>query len=114
MPINYPVRSEGRAAFRRVVEAIAQEIPITGALAHLYGYTHPSEFEQALEEFHKAIAASVNDHDARPGRSVEDDARAYHHAREGVLIHFPSPARPCTGRGFRLDQHTLNGDGYTA
>jgi hypothetical protein len=65
MAISYPVRSEGRAAFRRILEMAAQFNSFTGALAHLYGYTHPSEFEQALEAFHKSIAATVNDHDAR-------------------------------------------------
>lgn len=51
MPIQYPVRSEGRTAFRRLLEAASQATPITAALAHLYGYTHPSQFEHDLEEF---------------------------------------------------------------
>ena len=71
MPIQYPTRSEGRAAFRRIVETFAQGTPITAALAHLYGYTHPSQFEKELEGFHKQVAILVNDHDERI-RRVED------------------------------------------
>ena len=65
MPIEYPVRDERGAAFRRVVEMAAQATPVTAALAHLYGYTHPSEFERALEQFHRDIAATVNGHEER-------------------------------------------------
>ena len=65
MPIEYPVRHEGRAAFRRILESLAQFEPVAGALAHLYGYTHPSEFERDLERFHREIAESVNSHEER-------------------------------------------------
>lgn len=65
MAITYPVRSEGRTAFRRVIEAIAQEVPLTGALAHLYGYTHPTLFERDIESFQRQLATSANDHEER-------------------------------------------------
>lgn len=65
MPIAYPERNEGRAAFRRVLEALSQATPVTAALAHLYGYTHPSQFEQDIEKFQRELATTVNDHGDR-------------------------------------------------
>ena len=65
MPIAYPERNESRLAFRRVLEALAQATPVTAALAHLYGYTHPSLCEQDLERLQREIAETVNDHDER-------------------------------------------------
>lgn len=68
MAISYPERSEGRAAFRRLLEAASQATPVTAALAHLYGYTHPSQFEQDIEKFHRQVADSVNEHEDRIAR----------------------------------------------
>lgn len=82
MAISYPVRSEGRAAFRRVVEALAQALPVTAALAHLYGYTHPSQFEQDIEDFQRQIAAATNDHEERITRL---EAILAPHARLSIL-----------------------------
>jgi hypothetical protein len=65
MPVSYPERSEGRAAFRRVIEMLSQATPVTAALSHLYGYTHPSQFERDLERFQREVAATVNDHGER-------------------------------------------------
>ncbi|TCH97647.1 hypothetical protein EJV46_16145 [Roseococcus sp. SYP-B2431] len=65
MTISYPERDEGRAVTRRLIEAAAQFTPITAALAHLYGYTHPSQFEQDLERFQREIAEATNDHSER-------------------------------------------------
>ncbi|UEM04752.1 hypothetical protein JL101_004735 [Skermanella rosea] len=60
-----PTRNEKRAALRRSIEALAQATPVTAALAHLYGYTHPSQFEQDLERFWNEISALVNNHEDR-------------------------------------------------
>jgi hypothetical protein len=65
VPIAYPDRSEPRAAFRRVVEMLAQATPVTAALAHLYGYTHPTLFERDIEQFLRDIAETVNDQQER-------------------------------------------------
>lgn len=65
MPINYPERDEGCTAFRRILEALSQATSVTAALAHLYGYTHPTQFEQDLEQFQREIAVTVNDHEER-------------------------------------------------
>lgn len=65
MSLAYPERDERRAAFRRILEALSQATPVTAALAHLYGYTHPSQFEQDLERFQRELAVTVNDHDER-------------------------------------------------
>ena len=65
MAIEYPKRNEGRAAFRRIVEMLAQGTPVTAALAHLYGYTHPTQFERDLEQFLRDIATAVNAHAER-------------------------------------------------
>jgi hypothetical protein len=71
MTIKYPERSEGRAAFRRVIEAAAQATPVTAALAHLYGYTHPSEFEQARERCLLELVDSASSHEEKLAR-IED------------------------------------------
>lgn len=63
--ISYPEINERLAAARRVIECLAQATPVTAALAHLYGYTHPAQFEQDLERFHREVAATVNDHGER-------------------------------------------------
>lgn len=65
MPIAYPERNERRAAFRRILEALSQATPVTAALAHLYGYTHPTQFEQDLERFQRELAETVNDNAER-------------------------------------------------
>ena len=39
---------------------LAQGTPVTAALAHLYGYTHPTQFERDLEQFLREIATAVN------------------------------------------------------
>ena len=39
---------------------LAQGTPVTAALAHLYGYTHPTQFERELEQFLREIATAVN------------------------------------------------------
>jgi hypothetical protein len=68
LAISYPKRSEGRAAFRRLIEAASQATPVTAALAHLYGYTHPSQFEQDIEKFQRQVADFVNDYEERIAR----------------------------------------------
>jgi hypothetical protein len=68
MPIDYPVRDERRAVFRRLFEAAAQSNTVTAALAHLYGYTHPSQFEKDIEQFQRNIAETVNEHEQRLAR----------------------------------------------
>lgn len=65
MSIQYPERDEGRTALRRMIEVAAQATTITAALAHLYGYTHPSQFEQDIERFLKGLASAVNDQEDR-------------------------------------------------
>jgi len=66
--VKHPERDESRTAFRRLIEALAQATPITAALAHLYGYTHPSQFERDLEKFRRDIATSVNSQEERLDR----------------------------------------------
>lgn len=65
VPIEYPKRNESQAAFRRIIEVLAQGTPVTAALAHLYAYTHPSQFERDVECFLRDIAATVNGHEER-------------------------------------------------
>jgi hypothetical protein len=60
MTISYPEQDEARAATRCILEMLAQFTPVTAALARLYGYTHPSEFEQDRERFFRDLAGSAN------------------------------------------------------
>jgi hypothetical protein len=41
MPIEYPLRNEGRATLRRLIKMVAQSHPVPGALAHLYRLHSP-------------------------------------------------------------------------
>lgn len=53
------------ATARRLLEAIAQATPVTAALSHLYGYTHPSQLERERDRVLGEIASAVNDHEER-------------------------------------------------
>lgn len=60
--IKAPKKSEGKAAARALIEAFAQGTPVTAGLAHFYGYTHPSQFEQDIESWRGEITDLVNEH----------------------------------------------------
>ncbi|WP_119304442.1 hypothetical protein [Dongia deserti] len=53
----------GKALTRILLEMAAQATPVTAALAHLYGYTHPSQFEQDLQRFRTDVAQKLTDHE---------------------------------------------------
>ncbi|MBP6818662.1 MAG: hypothetical protein KBC46_05110 [Ferrovibrio sp.] len=55
----------GKAAIRLLMEMLAQATPVTAALAHLYGYTHPDEMQRAIQRWQAEITAAVNDTEAR-------------------------------------------------
>src|SRR5207245_735037 len=65
MTITYPEQDKARAATRCILEMLAQAHPVTAALARLYGYTHPSEFEQDRERFFRDLAGSANSMEER-------------------------------------------------
>lgn len=65
MTISYPEQDEARAATRCIIEMVAQFTPVTAALARLYGYTHPSEFERDRERFFRDLADNANSTEER-------------------------------------------------
>lgn len=68
MTISYADQDEARAATRCILEMLAQFSPVTAALARLYGYTHPSEFERDRERFFRDLAGSANSMEERVTR----------------------------------------------
>ncbi|HVJ33168.1 MAG TPA: hypothetical protein VND94_08630 [Terriglobia bacterium] len=55
----------GKAAIRILLEMAAQLTPLTAAMSVLYGYTHPSQFQQDLEKFHFDVAAKLSEQEAK-------------------------------------------------
>lgn len=63
--IEPPKENKKKAATRVIAEALAQALPVTAGLAHLYRFTHPSEMERAVEAWRGEVSAAVNDLEAR-------------------------------------------------
>jgi hypothetical protein len=63
--VSAPEENKRRAAVRVVIEMFAQATPITAGLAHLYGFTHPTEMERALEAWREEVSNTLNDHEAK-------------------------------------------------
>jgi len=98
MAIQYPDKSERRAAVRRLAEAAAQICPVTAAFAHLYGYTHPSQFERDLEQFLRDAADAINEH--------ADDLQR-HEKRITSIEAFLAPKTTVGGLALDIAFHTL-------
>jgi hypothetical protein len=107
MAIEFPERHEGRAAFRRLLEACAQSTPLTAAIAHLYGYTHPSQFEQELEQYQREIGVSLNDHGERIVRLEEVLAPRAAAGALALDLAFHILRANNTGRGGAVDFEAL-------
>lgn len=63
--IETPKENKKKAATRVIAEALAQALPVTAGLAHLYRFTHPAEMERAVEAWREEVTAAVNDLEAR-------------------------------------------------
>ena len=64
MLIEPPKSSPGKAGIRVVAEALAQATPITAGLAHLYGFTHPSDMEREVASWRDQVSDTLNTHEA--------------------------------------------------
>ena len=58
--IEAPEPDKSKTATRAIAEALAQATPVTAGLARLYQYTHPSEFEQEVQQWRRDISDAVN------------------------------------------------------
>lgn len=50
---------------RVIIEALAQAIPGTSILAHMFSYARPTDLEKDIEAWRQKITIAVNDHEAR-------------------------------------------------
>lgn len=58
--IEAPEPDNTKLATRAIAEALAQATPITAGLARLYQFTHPSEFDQQVQQWRGDISKAVN------------------------------------------------------
>ncbi len=58
--IEVPEADKNRTAIRAIAEVLAQGMPVTAGLARLYQFTHPSAFEQELQQWRRDVTQAVN------------------------------------------------------
>lgn len=54
-----------KAEIRVIIEALAQCLPGTGALAHMFSYAHPTDLEKDIAAWQQKITNAVNDHEEK-------------------------------------------------
>ena len=69
--IESPKSGSRKAGIRVVVEALAQAMPITAGLAHIYGFMHPTEMERLVVLWRDQASDNLNVHEARLRRIEE-------------------------------------------
>ena len=63
--ITLPQEDKNRSLLRLFLEAAAQFHPVSAALARVYQTTHPSRFEQDIDQWREDVTAATNDHAER-------------------------------------------------
>ena len=64
--IQPPDRDKQAEARRAMAEALAQMVPVTAALSHLYKTTHPSQYDLDREVFYQTLCDEINRLQNRP------------------------------------------------
>ena len=69
--IEPPKKNPLRAAPRAIFEALAQGIPVTAGLAHLFSYAHPPKMERDVTLWREQVSDHLGRHEDRLGHIEE-------------------------------------------